>query len=291
MGRPGDVGNLELLAEDVGRGVEHDSVPPADIEDVVGGANGAPGFGLLGAFCWVIGHEAFELFEESFDLTDVQQRRNHDEAVLVEVGDLVGSKAPIAESGLVISVRRISINSGRGPATCRSRPRVGWSRACPLRGGEAVGTPGSVAWGLGRAFHHSPWVYELAVLELFARQVELDPARQEIPPVVAVRLRVEAYVPDHQIAAEKVVDNERGDVAVTPRWVGGGPSRPGSVIGRAGVGRPAESQGTVNLGEGEHHAAQFCRADGKPSGPGPRSGRRDERIRQLAQLAVDALVP
>ena len=73
--------------------------------------------------------------------------------------------------------------------------------------------------------------------ELFARQVELGPAGQQIPVVHALAAAIAANdLSDQQFAAEQVVDDQRGEPALAAGGVGGGPVV--SIDRVAGIERP-----------------------------------------------------
>src|SRR5690606_9145764 len=63
-------------------------------------------------------------------------------------------------------------------------------------------------WARG-ACHRARWGEDLARLELFQRQVEIDAVGEAVPPVVAVRGAGPADVGDEEVAAEQVVDDQR----------------------------------------------------------------------------------
>ena len=65
---------------------------------------------------------------------------------------------------------------------------------------------------------------DLTALELLAGQIDVDSRRKSIPHVALDALSVEIDVCAEQVAAEQVVNYQRGDVALTTTRVFGRPS-------------------------------------------------------------------
>jgi hypothetical protein len=90
-----DTADLKRGSEDVGGGVEDDSVAPADCEQlvVVCGVR-SPGPELVEARAWIIGYQAFELNVHSLDGGFGKKGGHDDEPPVTESGQLFRGGAP-----------------------------------------------------------------------------------------------------------------------------------------------------------------------------------------------------
>src|SRR5690349_5881002 len=101
--------------------------------------------------------------------------------------------------------------------------------------------------GAGRTLDDPRAGDPLSLPELLERQVDLDATGQDVPVVESVLLPVgRVHLAEHEVAAEDVVHDESGDIAVSPGGVVRMPGSPGHVVGGARVGGPAGAQCLVD---------------------------------------------